>query len=141
MCGLLAFIPGHLVMVALHGWDNFASMVTGWKHYPDVPGHGNSSMNHKGVIATALAIIAVAAGWLASAAAAGESGLRCRHSRPAAGPVPVMVALTDAGALFHKPGCRFIHGPVRIESGRVAVASGYTPCTRCWRAGASLHGS
>jgi thiosulfate reductase cytochrome b subunit len=35
MCGLLAFIPGHLVMVALHGWDNFASMVTGWKRNPD----------------------------------------------------------------------------------------------------------
>jgi thiosulfate reductase cytochrome b subunit len=31
MCGLLAFIPGHLVMVALHGWDNFTSMVTGWR--------------------------------------------------------------------------------------------------------------
>ena len=35
MCGLLAFIPGHLVMVALHGWDNFASMLTGWKHRPE----------------------------------------------------------------------------------------------------------
>jgi len=34
MCGILAFIPGHLVMVALHGWDNFASMVTGWKRHP-----------------------------------------------------------------------------------------------------------
>jgi Ni/Fe-hydrogenase b-type cytochrome subunit len=29
MCGLLAFIPGHLVMVALHGWKNFAGMWTG----------------------------------------------------------------------------------------------------------------
>jgi thiosulfate reductase cytochrome b subunit len=29
MCGLLAFIPGHLVMVALHGWRNFAGMWTG----------------------------------------------------------------------------------------------------------------
>ena len=35
MCGIFAFIPGHLVMVALHGWDNFASMVTGWKRHPD----------------------------------------------------------------------------------------------------------
>ena len=35
MCGLLSFIPGHLVMVALHGWDNFASMLTGWKHKPE----------------------------------------------------------------------------------------------------------
>ena len=31
MCGLLAFIPGHLVMVALHGWRNFAGMWTGGK--------------------------------------------------------------------------------------------------------------
>jgi thiosulfate reductase cytochrome b subunit len=29
MCGVLAFIPGHLLMVALHGWRNFASMWTG----------------------------------------------------------------------------------------------------------------
>ena len=35
MCGLLSFVPGHLVMVVLHGWDNFASMVTGWKHKPE----------------------------------------------------------------------------------------------------------
>lgn len=35
MAGFLAFIPGHLVMVALHGWNNFASMWTGWKKGPD----------------------------------------------------------------------------------------------------------
>jgi thiosulfate reductase cytochrome b subunit len=35
MAGFLAFIPGHLVMVALHGWNNFASMWTGWKKRPD----------------------------------------------------------------------------------------------------------
>ena len=29
MCGLVAFVPGHLVMVLLHGWSNFASMWTG----------------------------------------------------------------------------------------------------------------
>jgi Ni/Fe-hydrogenase b-type cytochrome subunit len=29
MCGLVAFVPGHLIMVALHGWSNFASMLTG----------------------------------------------------------------------------------------------------------------
>ena len=38
MCGLLAFVPGHLVMVAIHGWDNFRSMVTGWKHHPEYSG-------------------------------------------------------------------------------------------------------
>jgi thiosulfate reductase cytochrome b subunit len=30
MCGLLGFIPGHLIMVALHGWNNFQSMLAGW---------------------------------------------------------------------------------------------------------------
>jgi Ni/Fe-hydrogenase b-type cytochrome subunit len=35
MCGFLAFIPGHLIMVVLHGWNNFVSMLTGWKKDPD----------------------------------------------------------------------------------------------------------
>jgi thiosulfate reductase cytochrome b subunit len=35
LCGFLAFIPGHLIMVALHGWSNFASMFTGWKRRPE----------------------------------------------------------------------------------------------------------
>ena len=35
MLGFLAFIPGHLVMVALHGWNNFQAMLTGWKRAPD----------------------------------------------------------------------------------------------------------
>ena len=29
MTGLLGFIPGHLIMVVLHGWSNFAGMWTG----------------------------------------------------------------------------------------------------------------
>lgn len=35
MCGFLAFIPGHLVMVAVHSWNNFASMLVGWKKDPE----------------------------------------------------------------------------------------------------------
>jgi Ni/Fe-hydrogenase b-type cytochrome subunit len=35
MGGFLAFIPGHLLMVALHGWGNFYSMIIGWKRNPD----------------------------------------------------------------------------------------------------------
>ena len=31
MVGFLVFVPGHVLMVALHGWANFASMWTGWK--------------------------------------------------------------------------------------------------------------
>ena len=35
MCGFLAFIPGHLIMVLLHGWQNFFSMLSGWKKDPE----------------------------------------------------------------------------------------------------------
>lgn len=35
MCGFLAFLPGHLLMVALHGWNNFYSMLAGWKKNPE----------------------------------------------------------------------------------------------------------
>jgi Ni/Fe-hydrogenase b-type cytochrome subunit len=35
MCGFLAFIPGHLIMVLLHGWANFYSMLSGWKRDPE----------------------------------------------------------------------------------------------------------
>ena len=31
MWAMLSFVFGHLVMVVLHGWQNFASMLTGWK--------------------------------------------------------------------------------------------------------------
>jgi Ni/Fe-hydrogenase b-type cytochrome subunit len=31
MWAMIAFVAGHLVMVVLHGWDNFMSMLTGWK--------------------------------------------------------------------------------------------------------------
>ena len=35
MCGFVSFIPGHLIMVALHGWSNFYSMLSGWKREPE----------------------------------------------------------------------------------------------------------
>jgi Ni/Fe-hydrogenase b-type cytochrome subunit len=35
MCGFLAFIPGHLIMVLLHGWSSFFSMLSGWKREPE----------------------------------------------------------------------------------------------------------
>ena len=35
MSAFLAFIAGHLVMVILHGWSNFISMITGWKRGPE----------------------------------------------------------------------------------------------------------
>jgi Ni/Fe-hydrogenase b-type cytochrome subunit len=33
--GFLFFIGGHLVMVLLHGWNNFVSMLSGWKKNPE----------------------------------------------------------------------------------------------------------
>jgi Ni/Fe-hydrogenase b-type cytochrome subunit len=35
LCGFLSFIPGHLIMVLLHGWNNFFSMLSGWKRNPE----------------------------------------------------------------------------------------------------------
>jgi len=35
MWAILFFLLGHLVMVVLHGWSNFASMLTGWKKNPE----------------------------------------------------------------------------------------------------------
>jgi Ni/Fe-hydrogenase b-type cytochrome subunit len=35
LVGFAAFIPGHLVMVLAHGWNNFQSMLTGWNFKPD----------------------------------------------------------------------------------------------------------
>jgi thiosulfate reductase cytochrome b subunit len=35
MIGFLSFVPGHLLMVVLHGWSNFYPMLTGWKREPD----------------------------------------------------------------------------------------------------------
>ena len=35
MCCLVLFVIGHLVMVILHGWNNFLSMLTGWKKNPE----------------------------------------------------------------------------------------------------------
>ncbi|MBI3474322.1 MAG: cytochrome b/b6 domain-containing protein [Acidobacteria bacterium] len=37
MWAILAFVFGHLVMVVLHGWGNFVSMLIGWKEDPDYP--------------------------------------------------------------------------------------------------------
>jgi thiosulfate reductase cytochrome b subunit len=35
LCGFAAFVPGHLIMVAVHGWRNFTAMLTGWKREPE----------------------------------------------------------------------------------------------------------
>ena len=35
LAGFLAFVPGHLVMVIVHGWNNLQSMLTGWNFKPE----------------------------------------------------------------------------------------------------------
>jgi thiosulfate reductase cytochrome b subunit len=35
MWAIVFFTLGHLVMVVLHGWNNFISMLTGWKKDPE----------------------------------------------------------------------------------------------------------
>ena len=35
MWAIVGFLFGHLIMVILHGWNNFASMWTGWKRDPE----------------------------------------------------------------------------------------------------------
>jgi Ni/Fe-hydrogenase b-type cytochrome subunit len=35
MWGIVFFLLGHLVMVVVHGWNNFMSMLTGWKKDPE----------------------------------------------------------------------------------------------------------
>jgi Ni/Fe-hydrogenase b-type cytochrome subunit len=35
LCAFVLFVFGHLVMVILHGWNNFMSMLTGWKRDPE----------------------------------------------------------------------------------------------------------
>jgi Ni/Fe-hydrogenase b-type cytochrome subunit len=37
MWAILLFVLGHLVMVVLHGWSNFVSMLSGWKADPEYP--------------------------------------------------------------------------------------------------------
>jgi thiosulfate reductase cytochrome b subunit len=34
MSALVLFFAGHLLMVAIAGWDNFVSMITGWRRFP-----------------------------------------------------------------------------------------------------------
>lgn len=48
MLGLVAFIAAHLVMVALHGWNNLSSMLTGWKRGPAGYQYGTKGGRHAG---------------------------------------------------------------------------------------------
>ena len=42
LCGMASFLVGHLIMVILHGWNNFFSMLSGWKRDPEYAPHSDS---------------------------------------------------------------------------------------------------
>ncbi len=57
--------------------------------------------------------------------------MRSRHSEPAAVLPEAKVAITPAGKTFHRPECRYLHGPVQMVDARTAASEGYTPDPRC----------
>ena len=90
-------------------------------------------MTKRTLLLSALTAIVLTAGWLAATAATHPHPLRSQHSEAVATTPSEMVAVTEEGKLYHRPDCRYIHGPLRMESGEQAVAEGYTPCTRCMK--------
>jgi hypothetical protein len=88
-------------------------------------------MTTRFLIFGALAIVLMLGGWLGTEPMGPTPPLRSEHSEPAQASPPAIVAVTPGGRLYHKPSCTLIHGPVRLEPGRQAIAEGYTPCTRC----------
>ena len=90
-------------------------------------------MTKNTLLLSTITAVVLTAGWLAATAATRPNPLRSQHSEAAATPPHEMVAVTAEGKLYHRPDCRYIHGPSRMESGEQAVADGYTPCTRCMK--------
>jgi hypothetical protein len=81
--------------------------------------------------------VAIAASGASMALWAGVPRLLTEHARPIdtmpAGPLVV----TASGKLFHRPACRYVHGPASPVTAEQAVAGGYTACTRCMSEGSS----
>jgi hypothetical protein len=57
--------------------------------------------------------------------------LRAEMSQPAIQTPQPLVAVVEAGKLFHNPHCSVIHGKFRMMTPEEAVREGYTPCARC----------
>ena len=77
-------------------------------------------------------VLVLAAMMLLTAPISGRTlQLRSRHSEPSPVSPPAQVAVTPEGKLYHRPDCRYIHGPIHLEAGEQARAEGFTPCTRC----------
>jgi hypothetical protein len=68
------------------------------------------------------------------AVAAGKGAIqeRSEHSRPAIHLTDKMVVVTDKGKLFHRAGCKYIHGAPKTVLAEAAERDGFTPCTRCF---------
>lgn len=75
--------------------------------------------------------LVLAGAWLTAVRGPGEPRLRSAHSEPATMVPPQSVAVTAQGKTFHQSGCKFLHGPPRMQSAGQAIAEGYTPCSRC----------
>ena len=71
----------------------------------------------------------------AAAVIAGNTAIQSRsaHSRPAVHVRDATVIITAQGKLFHRAGCKYIHGTPRTMPAAEAEREGYTPCTRCFR--------
>jgi len=71
---------------------------------------------------------------IAAAVGAGSGAVRERseHSRPAIHVVDKTVVVTEKGKLFHRAGCKYIHGAPRTVATAEAERDGFTPCTRCF---------
>ena len=87
-------------------------------------------MTMRTLVMSLAAVVLLTGGWVAGLAMGSRAPLRSAHSEPARS-TPEVVAVTPQGKLFHDPSCPLIHGPAHLESGRQALADGYTPCTRC----------
>lgn len=79
------------------------------------------------------AVAVLAAGFAAARGISGGVRLRSEHAHPAVRVPEGRVAVTAEGKTFHRPDCRFIHGPVEMIPAAQAVAEGYAPCVRCMR--------
>ena len=71
---------------------------------------------------------------IAAAVMAGSGAIHARseHSRPAIHVAEKTVIVTDKGKLFHRAGCKYIHGAPRTIATAEAEQDGFTPCTRCF---------
>jgi len=83
------------------------------------------------------AILSIAVAVASVALWAGVPTLRTEHARSTQTMPTGPLVVTRSGKLFHRPTCKYIHGPATSITPEQAVAGGYTPCTRCMLEGAA----